>query len=104
MGKIPASIEETVQRFLDAARRQYKVNKVYLYGSQARGTALSWSDIDIAIISSDFSADLFEERLKLMHIAARIDDRIEPHPIAEAMFTGDDPLSAEIQRNGIRLA
>ena len=98
MGKIPASIEESVQRFINAASQRYRIEEVYLYGSQAKGTASSWSDIDIAVISSDFSDDLFEERLALMHIAAKIDDRIEPHPFTESTFNSNNPLLNEIQK------
>jgi predicted nucleotidyltransferase len=66
--------------------------------------ASSWRDIDIAVISSDFSDDLFEERLALMRIAAKIDDPIEPHPFAECTFNSNNPLGNEIQKNGIKVA
>jgi len=69
MVKISPSIEKSVQRFLNAVRRRYRIQAAYLYGSQAKGMATSWSDIDVAVISSDFSDDLFEERLALMHLA-----------------------------------
>ena len=104
MGKVPASIEESVQRFINATSQRYRIEEVYLYGSQAKGMASSWSDIDIAVISSDFSDDLFEERIALMHIAAQIDDRIEPHPFTESTFNSNSPLGNEIQQNGIRIA
>lgn len=35
-----------------------------------------WSDVDIAVVSPDFSEDLFEERIMLMKIAIGIDDRL----------------------------
>ncbi|MBN1625728.1 MAG: nucleotidyltransferase domain-containing protein [Deltaproteobacteria bacterium] len=103
MGKIPTSIEPSVKRFIEEARQWRPIKEAYLYGSQAKGMASEWSDIDIAIISSDFSDDLFEERIALMHIAARIDDRIEPHPFLESTFNSTDPLSNEIQQHGIRI-
>jgi uncharacterized protein len=103
MGKIPASIKASVKRFIDEANQWHPIKKAYLYGSQAKGMASKWSDIDIAIISSDFSDDLFEERIALMRIAARVDDRIEPYPFSESAFNNNDPLSYEIQRHGIRI-
>ncbi|HBO84895.1 MAG TPA: nucleotidyltransferase, partial [Deltaproteobacteria bacterium] len=45
-------------------------------GSYARKTQNKWSDIDLAIISPDFSNDRFEERVRLMKLASSIDDRI----------------------------
>ena len=104
MGKIPTSIEKNVQKFIEAVSQRCRIKEAYLYGSQAKGIASSWSDIDIAVISSDFSDDLFEERITLMHIAAKIDDRIEPHPFSESIFNSNNPLSNEIQKNGIRIA
>jgi uncharacterized protein len=103
MGKIPASIKASVIKFIDEVNQLRPVTAAYLYGSQAKGMASEWSDIDIAIISSDFSDDLFEERVALMRIAARIDDRIEPHPFLASAFNIDDPLSYEIQQHGIRI-
>jgi uncharacterized protein len=103
MGKIPASIKASVTRFINEAKQYHSIKEAYLYGSQAKGTSSEWSDIDIAIISSDFSDDLFEERVALMRIAARIDDRIEPHPFLESTFNVDDPLSDEIQKYGVRI-
>jgi len=57
----------------------------------------------VAIVSPDFSDDLFEDRLFLMRLAATIDDRIEPRPFKEELFNRNDPLVDEIQKNGIQL-
>ncbi|MBN1849639.1 MAG: nucleotidyltransferase domain-containing protein [Deltaproteobacteria bacterium] len=79
MDKIPNTIKESVQKFINAAKKQYRIEEAYLYVSHAKGNASFWSDIDIALISPDFKEDVFEERLAIMHIAAEIDDRIEPY-------------------------
>jgi len=65
----------------------YQLDYAYLFGSHAKGTSNQWSDIDLAIVSPDFSEDLYEERLVLMRLAAEIDDRIEPKPFRPEMFT-----------------
>jgi predicted nucleotidyltransferase len=104
MAKVPANVERSVKRFLSEVARQRRINAAYLYGSQVRGAASVWSDIDVAIISPDFSADLFSEQLALMRIAARIDDRIEPRAFTPDAFTANDPLASAIQRTGIRVA
>ncbi len=95
------NIENNVSRYINELRKQYRVQAAYIYGSHSRGNAAAWSDIDVAVISPDFSDDLFEERLKLMKIAAIIDDRIEPHPFGVEDFESDDPLASEIQKHGI---
>ncbi len=104
MAKIPASVEQSVQRFLDAVSRRYRLKAAYLYGSQAKGRTTRWSDIDVAIVSSYFSDDLFEERIALMRLSVRIDDRIEPRPFNAETFNGNDPIASDIEKNGIRVA
>ena len=49
MGKIPSSIEKTVRKFIEAASQRCRIKEAYLYGSQAKGMASAWSDIDIAL-------------------------------------------------------
>jgi predicted nucleotidyltransferase len=100
MAKIPDNVEQSVKRFLAAIKRLKQVDRAYLYGSQINGTATEWSDIDLAVISADFSSDMFEERLALMRLAAEIDDRIEPWPFTPDSFESSDPLASEILRTG----
>ena len=104
MANIPPSIEKSIQRFLNAVSRQYRIQAAYLYGSQAKGKATQWSDIDVAVVSPDFSDDLFEERIILMQLAAHIDDRIEPRLFKVETFNVNDPIANEIQKRGIRVA
>jgi predicted nucleotidyltransferase len=101
--EITGVVTESVERFLAAVQKQRRIEAAYLYGSQARGMASEWSDIDVAVISPDFSSDLFEERLMLMRLAAQVDDRIEPHPFRPQDFHSSAPLASEIQRTGVRL-
>ena len=103
MAKIPPSIRNNIEKFVSVVRQQYNITAVYLYGSYAKGTATQWSDIDLALISPMFSDDLFENQVALMRLAARIDERLEPHPFTEETFTVNNPLVYEIQRYGIQL-
>jgi predicted nucleotidyltransferase len=103
MAQIAPDILAIVERFLAIVRRQMHVDAAYLYGSQTTGLAQPWSDIDVAVVSPDFSEDLFEDRLTLMQWAASIDDRLEPQPFTPDRFGPNDPLASEISRRGIRL-
>jgi predicted nucleotidyltransferase len=96
-------LDEIVRIFLDEIRKVYRVDSAYLFGSHARGTSNDWSDIDLAVVSPDFSEDLYEERLVLMRLAADIDDRIEPKPFRPEMFNSTEPLVDEIQKHGLKL-
>lgn len=103
MGERKDRFNKIINSFLEEIQKKYRIDDAYLYGSFAKGTSRKWSDIDIAIVSPDFSDDLFEERLLLMRLASTIDDRIEPRPFKKELFNRNDPLVDEIQKNGIRL-
>ena len=104
MAEIPPAVAHTLERFLAAVRQRNRIEAAYVYGSQVEGTATEWSDIDVAVVSRDFSPDLFEDRLALMRLAAQVDDRIEPHPFTPEDFNPSHPLVSEIQRTGVRIA
>ena len=103
MATIQPVVAQSIARFLADVQRRRRVVTVYLYGSQIKGTATDWSDIDLAIVSPDFAADLFQERVDLLRLAAQIDDRIEPRLFRPDDFTNNDPLVSEIRRTGVRL-
>lgn len=103
MAEKNADVEKILKHFLNEVQNKYRIVGAYLYGSFAKGTSNKWSDIDVAIISPDFSDDLFEERLNLIKLAASIDDRIEPKPFKKELFDPNDPLVDEIQKSGIQL-
>jgi predicted nucleotidyltransferase len=103
MAQIAPDVLASVERFLAFVRQRLRIDAAYLYGSQAVGSARPWSDIDVAVISPDFSDDLFQERVTLMQWAAQIDDRIEPQPFTPERFGPNDPLAHEISRHGVRL-
>jgi len=100
---IAPDVIASVERFLAVVRQRLRIDAAYLYGSQATGSARPWSDIDVAVVSPDFSDDLFQERISRMQWAAKIDDRIEPQPFTPDRFGPTDPLASEISRNGVRI-
>ncbi len=104
MADVSDAIVLIVRRYLTAVQQRQRIEAAYLYGSQVKGTATEWSDIDLAIISPGFSSDSFNERLSLMRLAAEIDDRIEPHPFRPQDFNSSNPLASEIRNTGVRVA
>jgi len=103
MVSISPEIEDNIQRFIALIQKEICVLKVFLYGSYAKGVAGKWSDIDLAIISPDFSEDLFDERIRLMKLALSVDNRIEPSPFRPEDFEENNPLVSEIYRSGIAI-
>ena len=81
-----------------------KIEKAYLYGSQAKGTAKDQSDIDICIVSPVFGKDFIKEYVKLAGFSKDIDWRIEAIPFnPERLNDRYDTLAAEIRKYGIPL-
>ena len=103
MAKRDDELSKIINNFLEELQKHYKIDSAFLYGSFAKGTFHKWSDIDIAVVSPDFSDDIFEDRIKLMGVAAKIDDRIEPRPFKKDLFNDNDPLAYEVKKHGIRL-
>jgi len=77
------------------------VNRVILFGSWAKGTARSDSDIDVGIVSSRFGNDEIEEMQYLLYQTRHIDDRIEPIPMSVEDYENDaTPFIVEIKKHG----
>ena len=102
MAEIDDSIVKKVKMFLLKLKESgVSVDSAYLFGSYAKHSGSKFSDIDVAVISSDFSEDRFEEGIKLARIAGQIDNRIEPIPFTPGSFFENDPLVWEIKKDGI---
>ena len=97
-------VDEKIFNFLNALKKRYRIHSVYIYGSYSKGNATEWSDIDLAVVSPDFSENTFDARVELMKISATIDDRIEPHPFRIEDFKSSNPLVNEIQKHGIQIS
>ena len=54
MGKPNAHVINDVKLFKKHIKQKYKVNRIILFGSQARGESKKWSDVDLIVISSKF--------------------------------------------------
>jgi len=86
-------------------REKMKIDKVILYGSCLTGNIREDSDIDVAVISSQFGKDRMEEGAKLFEIAGEIDPKIEPIPISTKSWREDTwiPLIYEVKSKGMEI-
>ncbi|MDO8650376.1 MAG: nucleotidyltransferase domain-containing protein [Candidatus Berkelbacteria bacterium] len=96
---------QTATKYLRLVQKSgINLERAYLFGSQALGTAHTDSDIDLCVVSADFSDDRQSERVRLMNLRNDQTDMIEPHPISSDDF--DDRLNFfanEIKRTGVLL-
>lgn len=105
MASTTNNIMKIVKRYLNQIRKSgIKIDAAYLYGSYAKGASKEYSDIDIAIISSDFSGNRINDWDIVMPLAWDIDVRIEPIPFTPEKFAQDwHPLVYEIKKTGIKI-
>lgn len=101
---IDSRIMNSIQKYIEKISQYYKIEAIILFGSYAKGTENEDSDIDIAIISSDFN-DIIEDGAKLIGLTWKIDTRIEPHPIlSEDYKKVSNPFVREVVDTGIKVA
>ncbi|MDD5673843.1 MAG: nucleotidyltransferase domain-containing protein [Chitinivibrionales bacterium] len=83
---------ETAQFYLRVVRENgIPVSFGVLFGSQARGTAHEYSDIDLVVVSSHFDGKKdFDEVNKLWQLTAKTDNRVEPVPVGEREWKEDE--------------
>jgi predicted nucleotidyltransferase len=100
------NIDTTIAKYLELIKAKYSdIEKVYLFGSYAKGKSTDDSDIDVALIFSNLDdTKRFDIQVQLMMLAAKIDSRIEPHPISHNDFDSGNPFVAEIKKTGIEVA
>jgi predicted nucleotidyltransferase len=95
---------ETIQRFLAEANKKIGIKKVVLYGSVAKGRSRRWSDIDIAVISDNFTGMSHKERLTMLKKIAwdAGTTEIDALGYTEKEFSVDSPLDlvSEIKEYG----
>lgn len=97
-------IIESIMRYVEKIKEYYNIEAIILFGSYAKGTENEDSDIDVAIVASNFN-DLIEDGAKLIGLTWKIDTRIEPHPIIfEDYEKVANPFIQEIIDTGIKVA
>ncbi|WP_299029315.1 nucleotidyltransferase domain-containing protein [uncultured Thermanaerothrix sp.] len=71
MAQAASDLKQVLRRYLETLNQMgIRVERVYLYGSQARGDTHAGSDVDLIIISPDWARYSFRERLEILGVAA----------------------------------
>ena len=80
------------------------VYEAYLFGSVAMDKADEYSDIDIAIVSKNFTGIPFYDVKKISKYRRAIDLRLEIHPFSLNDILHDPPLFfADIKNKGVQI-
>jgi len=86
-------------KYAETVRNVFDFQKIILFGSYIKGNSHEESDIDIAVIFSDYNNRL-DRQLELMKLTRKVDTRIEPHPFKEKEFEISNPFVQEIVTYG----
>ncbi len=80
--RIKKVIQKKIQDFIKLLEREgITVDKTILFGSFAQEKSHTDSDIDLAVISSQFGNNNFKELVLLRKLALHIDSKLEPIPL-----------------------
>lgn len=80
------------------------VERMIVFGSQARGNARKDSDIDVCVVSPKFGKDEMAESSKLNFLRWKLDNRIEAHAVSSRDFAETaTPLIFEIKKYGVEI-
>jgi len=95
----------SINRYIDLLKQEgIDVSQAILFGSYAKGTAKPESDIDIAIVSSQFGKNNLKEMMLLRRLALKIDSHIEPLPFSPREINDRySTLAQEILKYGISI-
>jgi len=97
--KIQAEIK-AYKRLLRKANISFET--MIVFGSQVKGTAKPYSDIDLCVVSNNFGKDHHSELVMLMRLTDDKTINIELHPFHPADLADKwNPLASEINKYGI---
>jgi predicted nucleotidyltransferase len=80
-------------------KSDFDYDKIFLFGSYAKGNFNDNSDIDIAVVFDDYD-NRMNRQFELLKLRRKIDSRIEPHPFREREFNVSNPMVSEIIKYG----
>lgn len=75
-------LQNVIKKLILEFKKKVKVDKILLYGSYASGKPHDWSDIDLAVISSNFSKMSRLKRIeKLLDATYNINCEVDIEPL-----------------------
>jgi len=73
------SVVNTVERYIQAIKREFSPSAVVLFGSYVNGNPNEDSDIDVAVVFNGFTGDWRQTAARLWRLRRDISMDIEPH-------------------------
>jgi len=102
-GKTREAIKIAKRYIQELKKNGIRVTRAYLYGSYATGEARAESDIDIIVISPQFTGVRFEDSYQIARYCRDVDLRISPLAYHPRNFKKDYIIPHEAMTKGIRI-
>jgi len=96
-----------IKQYIADVKKAMPIDKVYMYGSYAKGTEGENSDVDICFFSRAFeSRRTLDVLTELFYLKIKYDKDIliEPNAFPESELYNDNPFVKEILRTGREIA
>ena len=104
MDKKNNEIIDIIRKLIKALKnKNIKISEAYLFGSYITNNNTEHSDIDVALISNEFTGVRYLDIKKIGRIVRNIDYRIEVHTFSEN-DKGKSMFLDEIIQKGIKVA
>ena len=98
------AITEEARRYADEVRGRLPVDKVYLFGSYAKGTADELSDVDVCFFLRDYAGkERVDVGILLLKIAGSYNAYFEPLVFETSEIELNNPFVNEILHTGLEL-
>lgn len=104
MDKISPEVRAIIDEYLKKLDENHiHIKEALLFGSQVKGRADKWSDIDIALVSDDFEGNRYEDKNKIRKITLSVNPMLSPLPFRTSDFSEKDPFVKYILKTGTKL-
>lgn len=97
-----SAINTALEFVADCQTAGLSFDKVLLFGSAAKNTMHEWSDVDLLLVSNQFSDNIFEN-LKLYSKINIKYPNIETHPYPTTYYEVGDDFINEVSREAVEL-
>jgi len=97
------TVMNIINQYVSDVKAELPINKVYLYGSYAKGTAQWDSDVDLCFFSDSFtSQDTMQVLGRLFELKRSYNEYVclEPNAFPTSELYNDNPFVKEILRTG----
>ncbi len=99
---VPKAVMTDVKKLIhELNNSDIHIDRAILFGSYAQGNETEYSDIDVALVSKDFSGIRFDDNQRIARKKMDINILIETHPYTPEDFEHSPFVRDEILAHGV---